>query len=100
MNSPSQQQVEPPDRGSFIQRLLTADIAVLFGALIGLGIVFRRNEIDNLGRTALIVGVGAVIGFVISLFLRTVNLRTRLIALAVIVLVALPVVGVIAYGAL
>ena len=41
---------------------------------------------------------GAAIGFVVSLFLRTMSLQTRLIALVAVLLVALPVSGAIIYG--
>jgi hypothetical protein len=90
MTNPFQDQLESPDRGSFLRQLLTADIAVLLGALIGLGVAWRD---PGLAHMAIDAGVGAVIGFVISRFLRTMRLRTRLIALAVILLAALPVIG-------
>jgi hypothetical protein len=97
MTNPSQNHLESPDRGSFVQQLLTTDIAVFLGALIGLGIAWRD---PGLARMAIGAGVGAVIGFLISRSLRRVSIRTRLIALLVILLVALPALGAILYGAM
>lgn len=96
MSDPPQAKADTGDNRSLIRQLLTADVDVLLGALIGLGTV----GISNLGRTALAVGLGMAIGFVIRRFLRTVSLRTRLILLAVIVVIALPMIGAIAWQAI
>ncbi|MCO6047772.1 hypothetical protein NG895_28035 [Aeoliella sp. ICT_H6.2] len=83
---------------TLIQQLLTADVAIVLGAVLGLGLAFRSPNPDMLG-IALSTGIGALVGLAFSRILRQFSLRIRVIAIIVFVLMALPLLGAIVYSA-
>ncbi len=97
MTNSTQNQIQSPQKESVLWKFLTGDIAVLLGALLGLGIAWRDPN-PTLAGMAITSGVGGIVGFLISLFLRQFSTITRIVFLVVLLLVAPFLVGAVVYG--